>query len=149
MSDKLFKACMTVLICGSALGVGAFILTASMKAGARADAERVRSARELREGPCQDMAFRRPSTRSGGFMSESSPELSGDELVELQMLRLQVGSLREACELALDWLNGMRIVEGSKRHSLRDHLQLAIEISKITRRRGLTEAAIQRDSRDP
>jgi hypothetical protein len=65
------------------------------------------------------------------------------------MLRIQVRGLREACQLALDWLNGMRITEGSKRHRLRDYLQLALDNSKITRRRGLTEADTQRDSRDP
>jgi len=68
-------------------------------------------------------------------VSERRREISDDDWAEFQMLRIQIRGLREACQLALDWLNGMRINEGSKRHRLRDYLQLALDNSLIERKR--------------
>jgi hypothetical protein len=68
-------------------------------------------------------------------MTSGRWELSDDDWAEFQMLRIQVRGLREAVQMTLDWMQGMTIVRGGKRERLRNFLLLALDNSKIERKR--------------
>lgn len=49
------------------------------------------------------------------------------EAAELEMLRVQVSMLREACTLALAWVEQMKLIRGGVRVRVRDALRMALD----------------------